>query len=508
MTCRPQLVLFLLLGACLLAAPPSFAAGQLELTVTDRDTGKPIAVRMHLKNTSGKPQRGGKTPFYQDHFVFDGKITLDLPRGGYSFEMERGLEYLTRTGNFEINEFASDSKAIDMKRFVDMSKEGWWSGDLDVHRPAADLPLLMEADDLHVVPLTTWWNAKVDNINRPGGKQLYEFGTDRVYHLLAGGDSRAGGTLLYFNLKAPLSLGDAKPEFPPTVELALKARQQPGAWIDAQRDFDWDLPVWVAAGAIDSIELCNRQQCRDSVLGNENGGKPRDKALFPDPMGNGRWSQEIYYHLLNCGLRIPPTAGSGSGVAPNPIGYNRVYVQIDGDFSYDKWWEGLKAGRSVVTNGPLIRPQVDGQYPGHVFRASAGDPIELEIGLTLSTRDKISYLEIVKNGRVFHSARLDEWAKQGGKLPKIKFDESGWFLIRAVCDLPKTYRHATTAPYYVEIADRPRISKTSVQFFLDWLSERTKQIKLTDAAQQEDVLKYHRAAGKFFEDLLTKANAE
>src|SRR5262245_26271405 len=111
------IVLFVLLGGGSwgLAPAPAHAAGQLELVVTDRDTGNPIAVRMHLKNPAGKRQRGGKAPFWQDHFVFDGKITLTLPRGNYAFEMERGLEYLTRTGTFEINEFANDTKAIDMK---------------------------------------------------------------------------------------------------------------------------------------------------------------------------------------------------------------------------------------------------------------------------------------------------------------------------------------------------------------------------------------------------------
>ena len=39
---------------------------------------------------------------------------------------------------------------------------------------------------------------------------------------------------------------------------------------------------------------------------------------------DGYWTQDIYYALLNCGLRIPPSAGSASGVLPNPVGYNRV----------------------------------------------------------------------------------------------------------------------------------------------------------------------------------------
>jgi hypothetical protein len=58
--------------------------------------------------------------------------------------------------------------------------------------------------------------------------------------------------------------------------------------------------------------------------------------------------------VLNCGLRIPPSAGSGSGVLPNPVGYNRVYVHLDEQLTYDGWWQGFKQGRSLVTNGPLL----------------------------------------------------------------------------------------------------------------------------------------------------------
>src|SRR5262249_46500070 len=157
-------------------------------------------------------------------------------------------------------------------------------------------------------------------------------------------------------------------------------------WIDAPRPFDWDLPMWVANGAIDSLEIANRHQLRDGVLDNETGGKPRDKEAFRGTLGNGRWSQQIYYQLLNCGLRIPPSAGSGSGTVANPLGYNRAYVHIDGEFTYEKWFEGLREGRVVVTNGPLLRPTVQGEYPGHTFFASAGEALELEIGVTLSIR--------------------------------------------------------------------------------------------------------------------------
>ncbi|HUR55801.1 MAG TPA: hypothetical protein VMZ71_16810, partial [Gemmataceae bacterium] len=129
-------------------------------------------------------------------------------------------------------------------------------------------------------------------------------------------------------------------------------------------------------------------------------GKPRVAERLPAPLGNGYWTQEIYYHLLDCGLRTPPSAGSASGVLPNPVGYNRVYVHVGKELTWEKWWEGLRAGRSFVSNGPLLRVKADGELPGHVFTATEGQGVKVEIKAELTTRDKIRFLEVIKNGEV------------------------------------------------------------------------------------------------------------
>ena len=61
------------------------ASGQLEVHVIDRDTGEPLAVRMHLKNAQGKVIKPPGVPALGDHFVFYDKIVLHLPNGGYEF---------------------------------------------------------------------------------------------------------------------------------------------------------------------------------------------------------------------------------------------------------------------------------------------------------------------------------------------------------------------------------------------------------------------------------------
>jgi hypothetical protein len=538
------------IAACLLCAYGFIqsavgATGQLDLTVTDKDTGKPIACRMHLAGPNGnKPRKAEKMPFWQDHFVFPGNVLLKLPLGTYTFQIERGLEYTDQHGHFIFNAFADDTKQIEMHRFCNMSAEGWWSGDLDVRRPAGDIELLMSADDLHLAEVVSWGNLKkgtgpFDRGSVPfsttapapvSAKQtLVRFDGDRYYHLTAGSVSRPGGEVLIFRLPAPLKIPGDEGEYPPLAKILAEAKilqeaeksslksplplgegQGEGRadiWIDVTRPFWWDLPTLVALGLVDSIQVAHSDICRETVIPHETGGKPRDMVHYPNPFGNPHWSQFIYFQLLECGLHIPPSAGSGSGLSPNPVGYNRMYVRVDGDFTYEKWWQGFRAGQVVITNGPLMRPTVEGEYPGHVFQAAEGSTFDFEIGLTISVRDPISYLEIIKNGQVVESVRFDEYAKSG-RLPNLHFDRSGWFLIRAITDTGKTFRFAMTAPYYVEIGYKPRISKKAAQFFLDWVYERAKQIKLDDPQQQREVLELHRKARDYWKDMVSKANAE
>jgi len=94
-------------------------------------------------------------------------------------------------------------------------------------------------------------------------------------------------------------------------------------------------------------------------------------------------------------------------------------------------------------------------------------------------------------------------------LGTLTFNESGWFLVRAVVDNKKTFRFASTAPFYLEVGtSKERISKASVQFFLDWTRKRMGKIKLDDPAQRNEVLQHHLRAEKFWQDRVAKANVD
>jgi hypothetical protein len=490
------------------------SAGTAQIAIVD-ENAKPLPCRIHLKDQAGRVpsgrQRAAGLPFFRDHFSCPGRAELELSAGAYTFEVERGPEYERHSGSFELAESAEKKIDVRLKRIADLAAQGWYSGDLHVHRPVEEIELLMRAEDLHVAPSITWWN----NQNRWAGRELpqdpvMQFDGQRFCDVMAGEDEREGGALMYFGRRRPLAIAGAGREHPSPMQFVEQARREGDVWIDVEKPFWWDVPIWLASGQIDSIGLANNHMCRSGVYANEAWGRPRDEKRLPPPLGNGYWTQEIYYHVLNCGLRIPPSAGSASGVLPNPLGYDRVYVYVGKDFAYQEWWEGLKAGRAFVTNGPLLICRANGELPGHVFTGESGKEIKIDIEALLTTLDNVPAIEIVKNGRVERAVPPGRLKATGG-LGSVTFRESGWFLVRAITDNKQTFRFASTAPFYVEIgAARRRISKGSAQFFLDWVNERAKRVEasLTDPQKLREVLAYHEKAGAFWQDMVAKANAE
>src|ERR1043165_4508375 len=89
--------------------------GRLVVNAVDKATGQPIAARMHLKNPRGQPVKPPKVPYWKDHFVFDGTITLDLPLGTYNFEIECGPEYKFQNGYFTLERNSNDTKTIEAR---------------------------------------------------------------------------------------------------------------------------------------------------------------------------------------------------------------------------------------------------------------------------------------------------------------------------------------------------------------------------------------------------------
>lgn len=470
-------------------------ASPVEMLVLEAADFSLLPCRIHLEKSAGQTVNARGLPAWKDHFVCDGRVALELAPGVFRYVIERGPEYASVSGRLEVAG-APLRVTNRLTRLADLAREGWWSGETHVHRPLADIELLMRAEDLHVAGVQTWWNnANPWRTNALPTNTIVRFDGNRFYDLMSGEDERGGGALLYFGLNQPLPIAGSKREYPSAMRFLNEARKQGRVWVDVEKPFWWDAPVWLASGLVDSVGIAHNHMHRSSVLDNEAWGRSRDRVMYPGPHGNGLWTQDIYYHALNCGLRIPPSAGSASGVLPNPVGYNRAYVHLDGEPTYEKWWQGLRAGRVFVSNGPLLRCRANGQWPGHVFKSNG--PLQIQLEAQLDSRDPIKAVELIRNGR---SERL--------VLPQvITMRESDWFLVRAIADVTNTFRFASTGPWYVEIGNEPPpVRRESAQFFVDWVRERIAMLKLDNAREREEVMQPLREAERFWQGKLAQAH--
>ena len=244
--------------------------GVIDLQIVDSESKQQIPARIHLWDSTGKFVHPPTLPFWQDHFVCKGRVRLRVPPGDYRFEIERGPEYRIHYGNFRMLPGARESKVIPLQRILDMSKKGWFAGDLHIHRDLKDVPLLMQAEDLYVAPVITWWNQKNQWLNDELPESpLQVVDEKRFMHVLSGEDERDGGALLYHKMPEVFDITEGTKHYPSSMHYLMPIRKIPGVHVDIEKPFWWDTPLWIASGMVDSIGLLNSHMQRKKMLSNE-----------------------------------------------------------------------------------------------------------------------------------------------------------------------------------------------------------------------------------------------
>lgn len=272
---------------CTLAFP---RAAEVRLTILDNATSQPMPARIHLLDKDNKPIRPPSFPSWNDHFVCDGNAGLDLPPASYTYTVERGHEYLPKSGEFAVQGAEPQTISVPLRRFVNVSEEGWFSGETHIHRPLKDVELLMRAEDLHVGQVITWWNKTNPwKESAPPSPALKKFDGNRFYHAVSGEDERDGGALLYCDLPRPIDITAGAQHYPSSLLYAKQARELGAKWLDVEKPFWWDFPVWIAHGMADTVGIANNHMCRSSVYESEAWGRPRDtkKCHRPSETGSG-----------------------------------------------------------------------------------------------------------------------------------------------------------------------------------------------------------------------------
>lgn len=483
--------------------------------IVDAESGSILPARVYFPNWSEPPFDPRAVIFKhqrdnEQNFSCDGRFQVQAASGQTTIRIERGLEYkplvqtltLPQGGRVTQQRFA-------LERWVNMAKEGWYSGDLHGHRDLEQMKTLVLAEDVNVASVITrhnqrdYWQGKEipdDHLIHVDETHVISQFDEEVEYL----GKNTLGALIFIGMKKPIPIGDSNAAYPTLAQYADKCHEM-GGFVDAEKPIWLGVAVSAALGQIDTIGIVNNHFHPRSVLPCVGTwGEIVPEKGFEGNDGLALWCMELYYRLLNCGFRIPVSAGTASGIMPSPPGHSRVYVKVPGEFSYDNWVKGLKAGRSFATNGPMLSLKADGHDIGDVIRLekSSGSFI---IEATARSPVPLAYLEIVVSGEVF--ARIDAPPRTTElKLEtRVSTDESKWIVARAFEKNEETARFAHTSPIYIEVGGKPVVSREAAAFYQ---KNMDKVIEFTAAStvfksekDREAALSIYRKAREIYADL-------
>lgn len=502
---RRSLVLFLAAWAAT-GAP----AAELHVEALD-DEGRPVWALFEVRGDDGRMYqppfslrdrnaraRPGGEAWYIGSFIAKGRTTLEVPAGEYTVVVERGPEFERWEGRVVADDAAPGQATVALRRWIDMNRLGWYSGDFHVHRTMEDTPTLMEAAGLNLAAVFTMWNDRNEWKGRQWPARGYRgVGPNRIMSFLNAEDERGGGAWMLHGLLRRPSLEAEGRWFPPGLEFVEQARAQRYVatsfpWIDVEKPFWWETPVVMALGRPDSIGLVHNHLYSYGVLENEAWGRPRDREAYPGKEGFVLNSTEIIYRYWNLGMRAKASAGSASGVLPNPVGYNRIYVEINEPFGIEPFYRNLRQGRSFVTNGPMLFFDA--------WEAPGGD---LRIAVDVESREPLEKVEIVANGVVIETFMAPPGKTKLETELSIRGGLYTWVAARAFAQNDYTVLVAHSQPVFL-----PGVWNASAdaQFFVDWMDELIEQTeqdedRFEDEVQREHVLDIYREARAVYEDL-------
>jgi hypothetical protein len=491
------------------------ATCRVKLILFDADSNREIPGLVKIEDADGQPvaidkllSRGlgleGDLPIHRWH-VLPASTVVDLPRGKFTITAISGLE--TEAARRDVDLTAAESTvSIPLTRFYHADREGYRSGNTHLHlmkvsRETCDRYLreVPRADRLDVMFLSYLERADADKeytSNRYTGADLAAltrqsgvmFGNGEEHRHNFTGWGEGYGHVMFLNIKEliqPVSIG-------PGIMLTGHDGLPLQRGIDQARK-DGATVIW-----------CHNEWGLEA-LPNWLTGRVQAQNIFD---GGIRSSfKDSFYRYLNAGLRVPFSTGTDWFM----YDFSRAYVRVDGDLTTSNWLKQLAAGRSFITNGPLLDLRVSGRTVGDTVKLP--DSGHVTIVARASGRVDFQRVELVQNGTVIVTASTKP---VGGhfeaelKQP-LSISKPCWLALRtpppSVKDDPELAMptplnelgrelFAHTSPIYVDVAGRPVFDPTVARQLLEKMNASRQQLlqhgKFEDDLARERVLDVYR----------------
>jgi hypothetical protein len=494
-------------------------------------------------------------PANQDHILYSTGVLKNVEYKKNAIEYDAadaaGKEYLKLT--FKPGSVSLNGKAIkyDLKKLDDggiaititrnskgkisikrpkVQPAEWYSGDVHVHKNCGDdsvlnenkLAQMMEHNDLNVISLLAdMGNGEVKNapvdLQKVDGKDAPQSTTDRIIHW----DAEWHWDATYSNFSHQALGGHL-------VILGLKNAHQ--IWEESPyKVLEWAKNQNAARG------FCHYEYLNDSIQNELNCCIPIDHPveaalgnvdfISEDVNGygsnNGHYNSEAsinaYYKLLNCGFRLGLTAGTDYPCnGKEPLGTLLTYVNVKDGLTYDKWVDGVKRGKTVVSrngNKEFLELKVDGnKEPGDEINVPDKKQMDIVVKWTSSVATH-GTIELVSNGEVI--ATHTGYCTPGGTVTfkaKRTFAKSSWICAR------RMYKgeHIThTSPVYINVNNKPvRASAEDAMYYVKWIDNILKNIEPGAkwsryfTKDPDSVKQHYNSAKKIYEKIADECRRE
>ena len=440
----------------------------VHVRVNDAATGQPTPCRVRFTDATGEyypplgrlpewavgpsPDVGGSVLTGAKAYAYiDGACEIPLPPGQLRAEISKGPEYRPMDTTVELVA-GKLSLRLAIERWTDLRAEGWYSGDTCVHFVPPHAALLeAQAEDVAVVNLLAKETVSRDRVGKRvlSLANLTAFSGQR-FALEAPGHGVAVNTLNEHPELGRLALLHSHRAVYP---LRFGAPVGPDDWTLA----DWcdqchrkgGLVVWAHA-AQPGEHAGLGEALANAVLG-------KVDAFQLEPVEDGPlFLLEPWSALLDAGFRLPLVGASVKETNREPLGRLRTYARLapGSEFGYASWIEAVRAGRTFVTNGPLLELTVNGQEPSQTPLRVTDGP--LRVRAEAAGVNPFATLDVVFNREVVAQTTPSDGPPYRAA---IEFEhiprQAGWLIARShgrveghgMNDLAP---FAATSPVYVE----------------------------------------------------------